>query len=459
MPCPEDEREPESAMKTSTGWMRFALLGLLMLGMGGGVWAGPPAPDAGAVELETADGLEITARFQPAGRPGAPGAVLLPMYQGSSFDWDAVLKPFADRGVAVLAVDPRGHGRSRHQGPTDLGRKVAMRDPRLFGAMHADVMAAVDWLVGEAGCDPQKIVLVGASVGFAVAVDAAARHPDRIAALIGLSPVEKTLGLDVPAKLKGVATEAPILLLAHRDDVDLGTEQLLAARPGTPCVIYDEARPENVRQARQWAHGTRLLDRFPLVGHTIASFAAKATGSTQETMLLDGNFDVEGRHAEGWEGAVEVGLPTGPGTIRAVRIGRRLLFGGVVPLGAGGLRFEVQTGPESEGSDGELVLGPPQVLAVDLRDGVVAWSWGGMASFPGFAGIDTTKMFGKTQPVLRSVQGEDETCFEGEWYIPEFGDDSEAIRLLIEVTQEVPPRPEGGMVTANPQHAVELISR
>ena len=63
-------------------------------------------------------------------------------------------------GVSVLAFDYRGYGRSEGK-PNEAG-------------ILADARAARAWLAGRAGVDPGQIVLMGQSLGGAVAVDLAA---------------------------------------------------------------------------------------------------------------------------------------------------------------------------------------------------------------------------------------------------------------------------------------------
>ena len=64
-------------------------------------------------------------------------------------------------GVSVLAFDYRGYGRSEGK-PSEAG-------------ILADARAARQWLARRAGVDPGQIVVMGRSLGGAVAVDLAAR--------------------------------------------------------------------------------------------------------------------------------------------------------------------------------------------------------------------------------------------------------------------------------------------
>ena len=439
---------------------RSLWVGILILGVVAPVRGGPDAqPEraaGGAVELKTADRMRIAATFHRAGDPGGAGAVLVPMRGDAQASWAKAIRPLQDRGISVLALDLRGHGKSAKQGRRDLAKRVAKGDKALFKAMHKDLRAAIGWLAKEGGCDPERIVLVGAGAGFSVALDAARRHPEEVAALVGLSPVGAALGLDPQTCLAKLPDTLPMLLLVQKDEVGLCADATRDQRPALRLVVYDEPRPEGEAAG---PCGTRMLGAMPLAELTVASFAALATGSEIETVLLDGIVEREGEHADPWKDAVDVGPSIAPGCVHAYRVGRRVVFGGRVRKAVGGLRFEVQTGNEAQSVAGSTMLGPPQVVAVDLSDGQIAWSWGGMGSVPNFPGVGGKPLFGKTVPRLRVVHGEDWTTFEGEWYVPPFAGESPLIRLRIELGPEAPSKPEGGMLPMSGEGTKNLPSR
>jgi pimeloyl-ACP methyl ester carboxylesterase len=97
--------------------------------------------------------------------PSLPTAVLL---HGAGFDhttWALHSRWFAHHGYGVLAPDLPGHGRSG-------------------GAPLTSIADMADWtaaLIVAAGA--QKARLVGHSMGSLIAVEASARHPDRVTAL------------------------------------------------------------------------------------------------------------------------------------------------------------------------------------------------------------------------------------------------------------------------------------
>lgn len=437
------------------GGVRVGLVVAALLGGAPPVGAAPQVPPPREVVLKTSDGIELRAAFHPASTAGGAGVVLLPAFRSNRTAWDRVIAPLRDRGVHVLALDPRGHGRSARSGKVDLSTRVAARDPTLFAAMHADAIAAVRWLVQEGKCDAKRIAVAGAGVGGSVAIDMASRHPGEVAAVAWLSPGAKYLGIDAVQATAKLPVGVPLLALVHRHESELA-RPVLDARPGARVVVYDETPPAVAGAERAWAHGTRMFGTLPLVDRTIASFVAMATGSKVDDVVIDGLVTTEGPNADGWDRAVEVGVGAGDGTMRAYRVGRRLVFGGTAGVGVRGLCFEVMTGNPPEDEPDSPHIGPPQVVGYDLGKGEVAWSWGGLGSMPNLPGLPPA--FGKTHPVLRVVRGEEGSTFEGEWFIPAFFGTSGQIRLVVSFSDEPPPAPSGGVESYVP-FSVEIPAR
>lgn len=100
--------------------------------------------------------------------------VLLHGWGASAYNYRGILRPLADAGYHAIAPDLRGHGWSS----TLLGRGSWTRN------------AMVDWLrrlldaLGVGDC-----VIVGQSIGGALALDAATHMPDRVRAVVLLAPI------------------------------------------------------------------------------------------------------------------------------------------------------------------------------------------------------------------------------------------------------------------------------
>jgi fermentation-respiration switch protein FrsA (DUF1100 family) len=226
----------------------------------------PPAP-AGVADrwITTRDGVRLHAWY---GGPAAPVATLLWSHgnAGNIADRVGVLLAFVARGLAVLAYDYRGYGRSE-------GR------PSEAGVAH-DAEAAFDALVAD-GVPPGRIVCFGESLGGAVSIDLATRRPCagvavvstftrlRDVARVHYGPLAFLAGGRFDSLARVTRLRAP-LLVAHgdRDDIvplALG-RQLAAAATGPVRFVAAPGR----------GHNDILGD--PGVLDAVAAFAREAAG-------------------------------------------------------------------------------------------------------------------------------------------------------------------------------------
>ena len=109
---------------------------------------------------------------QIAGRPS--GAVVLHGWGGSAADLAPIARPLLDAGVHTLLLDARCHGRSDDAEFTSMPR------------FAQDVAAGVRWLRDQPQLDPERILLVGHSVGAGACL-LAARDDPRVAGVVSLS--------------------------------------------------------------------------------------------------------------------------------------------------------------------------------------------------------------------------------------------------------------------------------
>jgi pimeloyl-ACP methyl ester carboxylesterase len=309
--------------------------------------AAGPAPEGTPVRFATDDGLSIAATWWPLPGEFGPAVVLLPMYGGARTSWRGEVPHLLERGLSVLAIDPRGHGDSASQGGADLSARVKARDGALFAQTWRDVLGAIRWLVEEGGCDPKRIGLVGASVGASVALDAARRHPDRVAAVLGLTPGAKYLGLDAAAHAAALRADLPVAFVVHRDEADGAAPvwgALLAARGDSGeerslLRVLDTPPPPG--GSRTAFHGLRMLGAVPLVEDWIAAWLARALGTDRDAPLLDGEVAAERAAGGAWANAPAVTGPEGSAVRAVVRGTTRLVVGGTVPETARGLQLLV----------------------------------------------------------------------------------------------------------------------
>lgn len=173
--------------------------------------------------------------------------------------WALQTRYFAHHGFGVLALDLPGHGRSA-------------------GAPLSTIGALADWVIGVLdAAGVRQAVLVGHSMGSLIALDAAARHPQR------------ALGLALLATAAPM-TVSPTLLDAAREHepeaiemVNQWSHSTLAAKPSSPAPGF-------------WLQGAnrRLMERVSLLG---------------EPLLFHTDFSACNAYAEALERAAAVRCP------------------------------------------------------------------------------------------------------------------------------------------------------
>lgn len=142
------------------------------------------------VKFSAADGYKISGSFYPSSSKQKSKTVILVHQFGSNrHDFDILIPELLNSGFTVLDYDIRGMGKSQN-GPTQIND------------FPKDVIGAVNFLKTKAEVDPDKIAIIGASVGANVAYVVSGSVPD-IKAAISLSPSNTgsrgvLLGLDIP---------------------------------------------------------------------------------------------------------------------------------------------------------------------------------------------------------------------------------------------------------------------
>jgi uncharacterized protein len=118
--------------------------------------------DLEEVWIRTDDGVRLNAWF----RANSASAKVLLWFHGNATNIGrqmGELQEYAKLGTNILAVDYRGYGKSEGS-PDEAG-------------VYRDAEAAYRYLTGQRRFMPEQIIVFGHSLGGAVAVDLAARHP------------------------------------------------------------------------------------------------------------------------------------------------------------------------------------------------------------------------------------------------------------------------------------------
>ena len=173
-------------------------------------------------------------RYAFAGRGGDLPVLLLHGLSGSADSMATLVAPLLPISARVVLLELPGHGRS----PSPPGGPLAARD---YGQV---VTAAVDRLYAEYG----KVVLVGNSLGGALALYAAHERPDNVAGVVGLNPA----GADLSDEALGLLPES------FADEVTGAARMAELLFHRTPWLFWLVARDF----ARAWSSPTvqRILD-------------------------------------------------------------------------------------------------------------------------------------------------------------------------------------------------------
>ena len=219
------------------------------------------------VELRAEDGVRLGAWFVPAAGGPLAGRKLVVLFchgnAGNISDRVTKAELLHRLGLSVLLFDYRGYGTSGGR-PSEKGT-------------YRDAEAAWRWLTAARRVPPERIVLYGESLGTAVAVETALRHPPR--ALILESPFTS-----VDDMAREVFSPLPMqwVVTFHYDTLSK------MPRLGCPVLVLHSSRDEIV----PYRMGRRVFEAAP---------------EPKEFLEL------EGSHDDGW---LEAG-PAYPAALRA----------------------------------------------------------------------------------------------------------------------------------------------
>jgi fermentation-respiration switch protein FrsA (DUF1100 family) len=199
-------------------------------------------PAARLIDYRSSDGIVLVGALVPAADPAAPVAV----YFHGNAESAAQNLPFAadlaSRGTGVFLAEYRGYG-GLEGTPTEEG-------------LYADAEAAVAAVLA-AGVRPERLVLIGRSLGSGVATETALRQPSALLVLIspytsmvemGKRLVGSAASTAVPDRYDNLGKIArvrcPVVILhGTRDEVIPVTmgRALAAAAPGAALVEVPSA--------------------------------------------------------------------------------------------------------------------------------------------------------------------------------------------------------------------------
>jgi pimeloyl-ACP methyl ester carboxylesterase len=176
------------------------------------------APSASeAVSFEASDKIPLSGTLYPAKDPAAPVLVLVHRFRGDRQEW----APFATRMAAaeprytIVNFDLRGHGESKSASGKNRIDWGEMKDKDVPDLV-LDVLAALDFGIGRSAGKSTRAVVVGSSLGGALAARAASEDA-RVVAIGVVSPGAAIQGYDVYHPFADVRT-LPSFLAGAKDD-------------------------------------------------------------------------------------------------------------------------------------------------------------------------------------------------------------------------------------------------
>lgn len=218
-----------------------------------------PAPVATTVDLiaqpqridfQSTDGTQLVGTYWPATHPSATGIMLMHMMRARKESWQSLPTLLqSQQGYAVFAFDFRGHGESKGSSSDRAG-------------MLEDARAALSTFRALSGVDPERIVLIGASIGADAAVDICG---EGCIGAISLSP-GSFLGTAYDAALLALG-DKPVLCVASEDDSqsamtcrdnatlglsDYQTQLYTGGRHGTDMLAIADQQPMLIDLIFDW---------------------------------------------------------------------------------------------------------------------------------------------------------------------------------------------------------------
>jgi len=184
------------------------------------------------VSLATADGETITGWYVPAANEAdAPVLLFLHGNAGNIAGRLGSIQTFHDLGLNVFIIDYHGYGNSTGK-PTEKGTDL-------------DADAAWEYLTGELGIAPERIIVFGRSLGGGVAVSLAARQTP------GLLVVESSFTSTMDMGQRMFPYLPVRLLCRHRYDNETNIQSV-------KCPVLIAHGPNDI--TIPFAHGQRLYE-------------------------------------------------------------------------------------------------------------------------------------------------------------------------------------------------------
>lgn len=234
----------------------------------------PPSFMRERITLTTRDGVEIVGDYSASPSPRG-WALLVHMMPADRRSYDRFGEALVGEGIAALAIDLRGHGESIHTQDDRTLDYHQFTDAEHQGSRE-DVRAALAYLQAQ-GAKPERTILVGASIGANLALDALASN-HKLAGAVALSPGLDYRGIKADALVSQLAATHAVYLAASREDeYSFITIRELARmmRDTQPTLSL------TVKELIEAKHGTAMFDREPTFMREVVQWVVDTVSGEQ----------------------------------------------------------------------------------------------------------------------------------------------------------------------------------
>lgn len=213
------------------------------------------------ITLQTIDKVSIVGDFYATVSEKGPGVLMLHMMPTDRSSWRSLAESFMSQGFNVLAIDLRGHGESVEKNGQPL--TYHNFNDSDHQASRLDVETALDWLQRR-GIKEESLVIIGASIGANLALNALAKHPS-IPAAVALSPGLDYRGVLATEAIAQLHSQQRVFLIASRED-EYSAESAQKLYALAPSVSKDLKLYQNA------GHGTAMLAAEPTLARELVEW-------------------------------------------------------------------------------------------------------------------------------------------------------------------------------------------
>ncbi len=213
--------------------------------------------------LVTKDKIKIAANIYNVEKP-IGWCLFLHMMPSTKESWRDFALELQNNGYESLAIDLRGHGES------DFGQNgyLDFSDEEHQKSI-LDLGTAVDYLIKEREATPDKIILIGASIGVNLTLQYIKEHPEFKTAVL-FSPGLDYRGIKTEPLVKNLKAGHKIFFISAKDDKRSGGNNAEMSKK-----LYDLV-PEGIKKEIEiyevGGHGTDILKFHPELSELIFEF-------------------------------------------------------------------------------------------------------------------------------------------------------------------------------------------